>query len=286
MIPGFSSHREQLGEVEIAWSMGGEGPTVLLLHGFPQNRAMWAAIAPLLAGSHRVICPDLRGYGDSGKPQAVSKYSFRHMARDQIALMEHLGISRFSVIGHDRGARVAHRLALDAPKIIQKLCLMDIVPTIDLLDHLKKEVANSYYHWFFLAQPEPFPETLIRADPDFYFHACLTGWGSARLEDFDPQQLSAYRKAWRNPECIRGMCNDYRAALDVDHTDDTHDADRQVSCATLVLYGADGVMAKYFDMPSAWSDKCTALETKAIPGGHFFPDTNPLETLNAINDFL
>lgn len=285
-IPGFTDHTTRLRGIELGWSEAGDGPPLLLLHGFPQTRAMWARIAPELAGAHRVICPDLRGYGRSGKPAEVSACTFREMAADMVALMAHLGHDRFMLAGHDRGGRTAHRLALDTPKAVSRLCLMDIVPTHTLLEPLRREVAAAYYHWFFLAQPAPFPETMIGHDPDAFFHACLLGWGGARLDDFDAGQLAAYRAAWRDPDTIRGMCNDYRAALAHDFDDDAADLDASVTCPTLVLYGAQGAMAKAYDVPATWATKCKDMRAEGLPGGHFFPNTAPEETAAALKTFF
>ncbi len=285
-IPGFSSARATLRGIDIAYEIGGSGPPVLLLHGFPQTRAMWAQIAPVLARSHRVICPDLRGYGDSAKPEGVPAYSFREMARDQVALLHHLGFESAAIIGHDRGARVAHRLALDTAEMARQVAFLDIIPTHSLLSDLRRDVAAAYYHWFFLAQPAPFPETLIGHDPDAYFHSCLLGWGGSGLADFAPEQLAAYRRAWRDPATIHAMCNDYRAALSHDFDDDAADLDRQVTCPALILCGRDGVMARCYDMDAIWAGKCRDMNARAVTGGHFFPDTNPEETANILLDFL
>lgn len=286
IIPGFSDHVSTPNGVEIAFSQGGSGPALLLLHGFPQTRAMWTHIARALAQTHRVICPDLRGYGQSGKPRDVAAYSFREMARDMTALMSELGHSAFHLVGHDRGARVAHRLTLDAPEPVQSVTLMDIVPTHTLLADLRADVAQAYYHWFYLAQPEPFPETMISHDPDAFHHACLLGWGGAQLTDFDARLLDQYRAAWRNPDTIRGMCNDYRAALSHDFADDAADLGARIACPALVLYGADGAMARAYDVPATWAPKCTKMKSATIPGGHFFPDTAPDATLTALKAFL
>lgn len=285
-IPGFTDRTATLNGVRTAWSEGGDGPPLLLLHGFPQTRALWARVAPGLTASHRVICPDLRGYGESAKPRTVAACSFREMARDQIALMRHLGFERFSVAGHDRGGRVAHRLSLDHPQAVMRVCVMDIVPTHTVLEPLRRDVAQAYYHWFFLAQPEPFPETMIGHDPDAFFHACLLGWGGARLEDFDAGQLAAYRAAWCDPDTIRGMCNDYRAALTHDFEDDAADLDKRIACPVLVLYGANGAMARAYDVPATWAPKCARMQVQAIPGGHFFVDTAPGATAAALSAFL
>ncbi|MGR3320977.1 MAG: alpha/beta fold hydrolase [Pseudooceanicola sp.] len=285
-IPGFADAVAEVNGQSIAYSTGGDGPPLLLLHGFPQTRALWAGIAPRLAERYRVVAADLRGYGGSTKPAAPDAYSFLDMAADQVALMRHLGFDRFHVAGHDRGGRAAHRMALDHGDRLGSVQVMDIVPTRRLLEPLLQDVARAYYHWFFLAQPEPFPETMIGADPDRFFESCLTGWGAARVEDFAPEQLAAYRAAWRDPDTIRGMCNDYRATLSIDFELDGADADRRIPCPALVLYGADGAMARAYDVPETWSSRCTHMEARALPGGHFFPDTAPSETAEAMLDFL
>lgn len=283
---GFSNDVAQVNGQTIAYSIGGSGPPVLLLHGFPQTRAMWHAIAPALAQEFTVIAADLRGYGDSSKPSDVSDYSFRHMAADQVALMAHQGFEQFHLVGHDRGGRTAHRLCLDAPEAVKSLTLMDIVPTHFLLSDLSQSVATAYYHWFFLAQPEPFPETLIAEDPDFYYESCLLGWGGSKLDDFDPEALQAYRTAWVQPDTIHGMCNDYRAALVHDFEVDDADLDRKVTCPALVLFGADGAMARHYDVGGTWEDRLANYAALPIPGGHFFPDTHPGETTTALLNFL
>ena len=247
---------------------------------------MWHAIAPELAKKHTVIAADLRGYGGSSKPAGVENYSFRHMAADQVALMDSLGFDAFHVIGHDRGARTAHRMALDHEKQVLSLTLMDIIPTHLLLNELRKDVAKGYYHWFFLAQPEPFPETLISQNPDYYYESCLLGWGASDLADFDPAALDHYRASWRNPDTIRAMCDDYRAAIEIDFDLDAADLNRQVTCPALVLYGADGAMGKAYDVAATWEPRLSQASTKAIPGGHFFPDTHPKETLAALLEHL
>lgn len=282
MIPGFTTHHTG----PLAYSIGGAGPPLLLLHGFPQTRAMWSHIAPALARTHTVICPDLPGYGASAKPHDLAAYSFRAMAREICALMDDLGHDRFDLAGHDRGARVAHRLALDAPDRVKTLTLMDIIPTHTLLSDLRWQVAKSYYHWFFLAQPAPFPDRMIAADPDAFFHACLLGWGGAQLSDFDAGQLARYRAAWRDPDTIRGMCNDYRATLALDMADDAADADTRITAPTHIFYGAQGAMAQHYDVPATWAEKCAQMTATPIPGGHFFPDTAPADILRELQGFL
>ena len=278
-----------LGDVTIAYEVAGAGPPVLLLHGFPQTRALWARVAPVLAERFTVVAADLRGYGASSKPEAapdLSNYSFRAMAGDMRALMATLGFTRFHLVGHDRGARVAHRLALDVPDAVASLTVMDIVPTLHLLETFALPVARAYWHWAFLAQPAPFPERTIAQDPDSFFETCLAGWGGAGLADFDPDALAAYRAAWRTPDTIAGMCNDYRAALEVDRAHDEADRGQTVDCPALVLYGADGVMARLYDVPATWADRLSDMRAEAIPGGHFFIDEAPEATVAALMTFL
>ncbi len=286
MFENFETGTAQVNGQTIAYVAGGDGPAVLLLHGFPQTHAMWARIAPALTETRRVICADLRGYGASSKPAGAENYSFRHMGADMLALMAHLGHDRFDLVGHDRGARTAHRMALDAPDAIASLTVMDIVPTQEILDNLTTPVARAYYHWFFLAQPAPFPETLIGHDPDAYFQSCLGGWGDAGLSGFASDQLAAYRAAWRDPATIAGMCNDYRAAIDHDVALDRADLSRQVTCPALVLYGADGPMAREYDVPGTWAPRLARMTAQAIPGGHFFPETAPDATIAALRAHL
>lgn len=276
----------ELNGQSIAYRVMGDGPPLLLLHGFPQTHALWARVAPVLARDFNVITPDLRGYGASSKPRGVENYTFREMGADQLALMAHLGHERFHLVGHDRGGRTAHRMALDAPKRIASLTVMDIVPTHEILTNLRKDVVKAYYHWTFLAQPPPFPETMIAADPDHFYESCLLGWGAAQLSDFDGDQLAAYRAAWHDPETIRAMCDDYRAAYDLDVALDAADLDRRVTCPALVLWGADGAMDKAYDVAATWAPRLADMTARALPGGHFFIDQSPEATVAALRDFL
>lgn len=270
----------------IAYGAMGDGPPLVLLHGYPQTRAMWAEIAPRLAEHHRVIVPDLRGYGASHKPIGTAAMSFRAMGSDIAALMAQLGHDRYHVVGHDRGARVAHRMALDLEARVASLTVMDIVPTHHLLTELTYEAAAAYYHWFFLAQPHPFPETMIGHDPDAYFERCLLGFGKASLSDFADPQLEAYRAAWRDPAMIRASTDDYRAALAVDIHHDAADLARRVTAPALVLFGAEGAMARMMEVPATWAPRLADMRAEAIAGGHFFPDQNPQATAEALRAFL
>lgn len=271
---------------EVTGAPDENAPPVLLLHGFPQCRAMWDRIVPALAGQVACITLDLPGYGESDGGQSVSAASFRAMADRVLGLLDHLGLARVHVVGHDRGGRLAHRLALDAPGRVASLTVMDIVPTHEIVAHLRADVARAYYHWFFLAQPAPFPETLIAHDPDAYFESCLLGWGKDGLEAFDAAALETYRAQWRRPEVIHAMCNDYRTALDIDVGHDAADLDRRVACPALVLWGAEGLMARAYDVPATWADRLADMRATALPGGHFFPDTHPAETAAALLAFL
>lgn len=289
MFEGFTRATAQIGAELISYVRGGSGPPLLLLHGFPQCLEMWAKVAPILARDYTVVCADLRGYGGSSKPVCLadrSNYAFRALAADQHGLMRRLGFDRFHMIGHDRGGRTGHRLALDYPESVCSLTVMDIVPTYAMFMETNRHVANTYWHWYFLAQPEPFPETLIGHDPDFFYETCLVGWGKSRIEDFDAEMLAAYRRAWRDPAMIHGSCSDYRAAASIDLEHDGADIDRKVECPTLVLYGADGVMARLFDLPAEWRRRCTAVTAQSMPGGHFFIDLHPEQTAARLFDFL
>jgi haloacetate dehalogenase len=273
--------------VTIAYDVAGSGPPVLLLHGFPQTRAMWGEVVPMLAERFTVVTADLRGYGASSKPEAaadLSNYSFRAMAADQLALMRFLGFDRFRLVGHDRGARVSHRLALDAPEAVERLVLMDIVPTHYLLSNWSLPIARAYPHWTYFGLPAPIPERMIGADPDFFYQATLLGLGSASLSDF--RALEAYRAAWRDPAMIAGSTNDYRAALTVDFDHDAQDLDARVACPTLVLWGRDGVMGRLYDVPAIWSERLDDMASAEMPGGHFFVDQYPRETGEALLAYL
>ena len=286
MFDGFTPAEFNHDGVVIPYVSAGQGAPVLLLHGFPQTHAMWAKIAPVLAKSYQVICPDLRGYGAASKPKNVTDYSFRAMGSDQLALMSSLGFDRFHLIGHDRGARTAHRMALDAPERVQSLTVMDIIPTHLLLSELTQQVAKAYYHWFFMAQPEPLPEMLSSSDPVAFYESCLFGWGGADGSGFATDQMAAYRTAWQDPEVVRGMCNDYRAALEIDFDLDEQDLGRILDMPACVLWGADGVMGRSYDVARTWSNRLSNMTAKALPGGHFFPDQYPVETAQALQSFL
>jgi haloacetate dehalogenase len=289
MFEGFERKRIAGEGAEIACVVGGSGPPVLLLHGFPQSKAMWAHVAPLLAKDFTVVCADLRGYGDSSKPRVApdaGNYAFRVMAADQVTMMKRLGFERFHMVGHDRGGRTGHRMALDRPDVVLTLTVIDIVPTWAMFMDTNRRVAGAYWHWYFLSQPDPFPERLIGHDPDLFYETCLAGWGATRLADFDQEMLAEYRRHWHDPGMIHGSCADYRAAAGIDLEHDRADIDRKVACPTLAFYGANGTMAGLFDIPAEWGKRCANLTAAALPGGHFFVDQFPAETARILSDFL
>ena len=289
MFESFERKVVSVASIEIACVVAGSGPPVLLLHGFPQSRAMWARVAPELARSFTVVCADLRGYGDSAKPTCLpdcSNYAFRALALDQLGLMRALGFERFHMVGHDRGGRTGHRMALDHPDAVLSLTVMDIVPTYAMFMDTNRQVARAYWHWYFLSQPAPFPERLIGNDPDFFYETCLAGWGATKISDYDPEMLAEYRRCWRDPAMIHGSCSDYRAAASIDLEHDAGDIDRKVACPTLVFYGAAGAMARLFDIPAEWRRRCANVISASLPGGHFFIDQFPGDTAHTLREFL
>jgi haloacetate dehalogenase len=289
MFEGFTHGYANIDGIDLAYAIGGSGPPVLLLHGFPQSRAMWATVAPQLAHHYTIVCADLRGYGDSAKPKCLpdrSNYSFRAMAADQVGLMRRLGFRRFHMVGHDRGGRTGYRMALDHPDAVRTLTVIDIVPTYTMFMETNRKVAGSYWHWYFLSQPEPFPERLIGNDPDFFYETCLVGWGATRISDFDEEMIAEYRRAWRDPGMIHGSCSDYRAAATIDLEHDIADIDHKIACPTLVFYGSTGQIGQLFDIPAEWRKRCENVTEASLPGGHFFIDQFPQRTAQILAEFL
>jgi haloacetate dehalogenase len=289
MFEGFARKRVDCGEATIHCVVAGSGPPVLLLHGFPQNLAEWARVAPLLAQKFTVVCADLRGYGDSSKPKCAadrSNYSFRAMAADQVALMDKLGFKRFHAVGHDRGGRTCHRMALDRSDAVISLAVLDIVPTYAMFMDTNRFVAAAYWHWYFLPLPEPFPERLIGNDADYFYETCMVGWGAAKITDFDPEMLADYRRCWNDPAMIHGSCSDYRAAATIDLEHDGADIDKKVQCPTLAFWGAAGLMHKHFDLAAEWRKRCADVRPASLPGGHFFVDQFPAETAKILEEFI
>ncbi len=287
MFEGFQRLEVQTSQVRIHLVKGGSGPPLLLLHGYPQSHVMWHRIAPALAQHFTVVAPDLRGYGDSEKPPgdpAHWNYSKRQMAQDQLEVMQALGFEQFYLVGHDRGGRVGHRLALDHPQRVWKLAVLDIVPTPYVFTHLSRELAVAYYHWFFLAQPPGFPERLIACDPIGFLRQKLGGWGSG-LAAFDPAALAEYKRCFRDPATIHATCEDYRAAASIDlehHAADTH----LIECPLLALWGRKGIVHRTCDVLSAWRGYAREVQGEALEAGHFLCEENPQATTQALLAFL
>ena len=289
LFPGFTTHRIRTSETEIRCVVGGEGPPALLLHGYPQTHAMWHRVAPALARHYTVVCADLRGYGDSGKPPsdaAHAPYSKRAMARDMVELMRDLGHPRFRLVGHDRGARVSHRLCLDSPDAVSHVAVLDISPTRTMYARTNQAFATAYYHWFFLIQPFDLPERLIGADPVYYLHRKLGGWGSEGLAPFDARALAEYERCFRNPETIRATCEDYRAAASIDLVHDAEDQARKVECPLLVLWGERGVVNRFFKPIDDWRAVARDVRGAVLPTGHYLAEEAPEETLAQLTTFL
>jgi haloacetate dehalogenase len=267
---------------------GGEGPPVLLLHGYPQTLAMWHLIAPRLTASFTVVATDLRGYGDSSKPEGREEhggYSKRAMAADQVEVMRTLGFGSFAVVGHDRGGRVAHRMALDHPQSVTRLAVLDIVPTRHVFETADKELAMAYYHWFFLSQPYDLPERLIGADPDYYLRKKLGGWGTG-FDSFASEAYAEYERCFRDPRTIHASCEDYRAAATIDLEHDGADRDRKVGCPLLALWGEQGVVERLYDVLGVWRGYASDVRGRALPCGHYLAEERPEETAEELVTFL
>ena len=287
MFPKFTKKRLIKEECEIFFVEKGKGIPVVLLHGFPQTHSMWAEVAPLFPDTYHVICPDLRGYGQSSKPEGYKNYTFRNMAKDVISILKYLNIEQKAhIIGHDRGARVAYRLAIDHPELVSSVMFMDIVPTHRVFSDLSASLAFSYYHWFFLSQPYPVPETMIGNDPDSFYNSCLQGWGATTKSSFSKNQIIEYRNSWRNEDCMRAMCDDYRAAYHIDQYDEANDIQSPIKVRFAAVWGKDGIMAKTFDMKKIWKSQGKFYSGIEMPGGHFFIDQFPLETFRVIDNFI
>ncbi|MBK8175765.1 MAG: alpha/beta hydrolase [Rhodospirillales bacterium] len=288
MFEGFDGKDIASRETTIHVEAGGSGPPLLLLHGYPQTHVMWHKIAENLAQRFTVIASDLRGYGDSGKPASDSShraYSKRSMAQDQIDVMAALGFSRFFVAGHDRGARVAHRMALDHPQAVIRLAVLDIVPTYEVFATADKEMATAYYHWFFLIQGSGLPETLIGHDPAYYLQAKLRQW-AGNVSAFDHEALAEYIRCFSDPAAVHASCEDYRAAASIDLVDDEDDLDRKIACPLLVLWGDRGFVGRRYDVIAAWRKRASDVRGRSFDCGHFLAEEKPQETLAELVAFF
>ena len=280
LFDGFTLTTVEVPGGSIRLRHGGSGPPLLLLHGNPQTHCIWHLVAPAMARRFTVICPDLRGYGESLKPPATpdhAPYAKREMAKDMVAVMDHFGHARFRLAGHDRGGRVAHRLAIDHPDRVERLATLDIIPTLEHFERTDMDFALGYYHWFWFAQPHPFPEALINAAPETWFHYHTSR--SPRPTDlFHPEALADYLTAARRPDTITGMCEDYRAAASIDlvHDRESRAAGQQVRCPMLALWGDKGKIGQWYDALAIWRSYCAApVIGGPVASGHYLPEEAP-----------
>jgi haloacetate dehalogenase len=282
VFEGFETEDVDTGEAIIRARRGGGGPPVLLLHGYPQTHAMWHLVAPMLARDFTVVATDLRGYGDSSKPDKTAdheSYSKRAMARDQVAVMERLGFERFAVAGHDRGARCAYRMALDMPERVERLAILDVVPTVEMYRRTDMQMAMGAWHWFFLPQPYDLPERLLAGDPEgFYFRG--------REALFAPEALAEYHRCLRDPRVIHAICEDYRAGATFDLAlDDADRGTRRIGCPVLVLWGEKGPLGR-LDPMAVWETWADDVRGGPLRCGHHLPEEAPEETYAALRGFL
>jgi haloacetate dehalogenase len=278
--------------VSIRTRRAGDGPPLLLLHGNPQTHVMWHRVAPKLAEHFTVVVTDLRGYGDSGKPPTDARhtpYAKRAMAADQVAVMRASGFDRFFVAGHDRGGRVAYRMAVDMPAAVARLAVLDIIPTGDAYARMNLAVALGYWQWLLLAQPYDVPEHLIGLDPDWFWHRFVGGDGRTPPRFFAPEAVAEYLRAFRRPENIHAICEDLRAAATIDCELDWADqrAGRTIECPLLVLWGKNGALPQWYDVLDVWRGwSSSSVSGQALPTGHFIAEEAPEETARALIAFF
>ena len=291
LFDGFELQTRRLAGGDIRLRVGGSGPPLVLLHGNPQTHLMWHAVAPELARAYTVICPDLRGYGGSFKPPASADhaaYGKRAMAADVVETLAQLGFERFLLVGHDRGGRVGHRLTLDYPERVERLAVLDIIPTLEHFERTDMSFAMGYYHWFWLAQRHPFPENLISAAPEEWFYSHTAREPKDR-DFFHPDALEDYLAAVRDPAMIRGMCEDYRAAAGIDLEQDraSRAAGERIACPLLVLWGSEGKVGEWYDLLPIWRGYCDAeVSGGPVKSGHYLAEEAPGEVLAYLLDFL
>lgn len=286
-FPGFARARFRTSGAEINARISGDGPALLMLHGYPQSHVMWHRLAPVLARDFTVVACDLRGYGDSSRPPAgahCANYAKRAMAQDQVEVMAALGFDRFMVVGHDRGGRVAHRMALDFPERVERLAVLDIVPTLGVFEGVDQETAMRYFHWFFLAQPRPLPERMIGADPEQWLRGRLAAWSRTRRA-FHPAAVAEYLRCFGNPDVIRATCDDYRAAAGIDLEHDRADA-RRLLQPLLVLWGTLGFVGAHYDVLAEWRKRAERVSGQGLACGHFLPEEQPRATCDLLTEFF
>ena len=286
-FPGFKQISIKTSGATINGVMGGSGPPLLLLHGYPQSHLEWHKIAPMLTKNYTVVATDLRGYGDSSIPEDGINhfgYSKRATAQDQVEVMEQLGFKSFNVAAHDRGARVGHRMALDHPTKVQKLVVMDIVPTHKLYASTNKEFASAYWHWFFLIQDAPLPETLLSNNASFFFKERVF---YGMIPKFIPEEIyKEYLRHFKNPANMHAMCEDYRAGATIDLEHDEQDMNVKITCPVLALWGANGVMGTQFNVIETWRERALNVSGKSLPCGHWLPEQLPEQVYEELNKFL
>ncbi|MDB5366347.1 MAG: hydrolase [Rhodospirillales bacterium] len=289
LLPGFQLADVRLDNgVTIRTARAGDGPPLLLLHGHPQTHVTWRKIAPQLAQRFSVVAADLRGYGDSSKPAGGERhvhYGKRAMAADQVAAMAALGHRSFAVAGHDRGARVAHRMALDHPDAVQRMAVFDVAPTATMYARTDKAFATRYFWWFFLIQPAPLPEKMIGADPEFFLRHHIDGQVKTPGAT-EPAAFAEYLRCYRDPATIAAICEDYRAAATIDLEHDQADSDRRVTAPLLALWGAKGTVGALYEVLDTWRDKATDVRGRALDCGHTLQEERPDEVLDELLRFL
>lgn len=283
----FKTNKVEVNGVTINYKIGGCGEPLLLIHGYPQTHTMWYKVANELSKDFTIICPDLRGYGDSSKPKGEldhSNYSKKAMAKDMFELMQYLGYEKFYVVGHDRGARVTHRMCLDYPINILKACVMDISPTYHMFLNTNQAFATGYYHWFFLIQPDNLPETLIGANPRYYLEEKLKRW-SAKEAIFEKEAVDEYVRCF-DENSIHATCEDYRAAASIDMIDDEQDRNRKIDIPLLVLWGKKGFVNRTYEVLDVWREYATNVDGKALDCGHFLPEELSSEVIIELKKFI
>ncbi len=286
MFEGFTDSFVDIDYMKIRVRHGGDGPPLLLLHGNPQTSAMWRHVAPILAETHTVFCPDLRGYGFTDKPPAgerSSNYCKRLMAQDMILMMEEFHFTTFDLCGHDRGGRVAHRMAWDHPECVRRLAVLDIAPTREMYANTTREFARDYWHWFFMIQPHPMPEDMMGADPDRFWKAKCGIQGGT--EGIFGEALPEYLEAFRNPETIRATCDDYRAAVGIDIEHDDRETEK-MTVPLLCLWGSKGAIEKHFDPLALWRLRAADVRGWSLPCGHYMAEEMPNQITAALQSFF
>jgi haloacetate dehalogenase len=295
-FPGFKRQQIKTSGATINTVYGGneKGAPLLLLHGIPETHVLWRKVAPALAKDYFLVMPDLRGYGDSGKPPGGEDhfaYSKRAMAKDQVEVMKHLGFEKFALVGHDRGGRAAHRMALDFPEVLSKLVILDIVPTYLLYQNITQEFATIFYHWFLLVQPPPFPETMVANSAEYFLKCTLLWLGGNKITDplpawIEPAVFQEYFRVFRDPATIHAICEDYRAAASIDLAHDKADLDKKIQCPLLVLWSEKGPFQRMYNVLQTWQDRAVQAQGKAMPTGHFLPEQMPEELTQELKAFL